>query len=376
MSVAISARVLSLDSTGTQQSGSRGGDPLVSLSSRHPQQFALRRKEGEVECELMAVRPRPLSVACVVDGRVAGEISGSRITSSNASYDASVLESLCRLYRHVHLVRALSDSTRTLEELRRLRPDVIFNLAFSATSLEVPFAGALGLLGIPFTGSSSTAIALANDKVRSRILLRAAGVRVPRFIALNPGSKTVIDFDPPYIVKPVSSAASAGVYADSVVKTRAGVQRLATRIWRRFEQPAVCDEFIVGREIRAGVVEDAHGTPRLTGVAEWGFRDGWGFKTEAIRSNPRVRRARNVTRDVVRLPAPMVRSLGTIIVDSFRALGVTGYATVDLRIDAEERLYVLEVNANPGLWMYGIVWGRPSFDANIRRVVDAALRTG
>lgn len=322
------------------------------------------------------LRQTALSVACVVDHRVGGAISGSRISSAFASYDASVLEALCRLYRPVHLVRAYPESTRTLDELRSLRPDVVFNLAFSATPLEAPFAGALGLLGIPFTGSGPGAIALANDKVRSRTLLRAGGVPVPAFVALDRGSKPRIDFDPPYIVKPSQSAASAGVYADSVVKTRPAVGRLAARIWKRFEMPAVCDQFIVGREIRAGAVDDAGGTPRLTGLAEWSFGDGWGFKTEAIRINPRVRQAQKVTRDRTRMKRQMTRELERLIRDSMRILGVTGYATMDVRVDSEERIYVLELNSNPGLWAGGALWNRPTFDTNIRRIVESALRVG
>src|ERR1043166_1606951 len=154
-----------------------------------------------------SLRPPSLSVACVVDDRVGGAISGSRISTSFASYDASVLEALCRLYRPVHLVRAYAGSARPLDELRSIRPDVVFNLAFSATPLEAPFAGALGLLGLPFTGSGPGAIALSNDKIRSRTLLRAGGVRVPNFVALDPGANPRIDFDPPYIVKPAESAA-------------------------------------------------------------------------------------------------------------------------------------------------------------------------
>jgi D-alanine-D-alanine ligase len=331
------------------------------------------RAQREIET-IPSLRPTALSIACVVDPRVGGAISGSRISTAFASYDASVLEALCRLYRSVHLVRAHADSTRTLEELRSVRPDVVFNLAFSATPLEAPFAGSLALLGIPFTGAGAGAIALANDKVRSRTLLRAGGVPVPRFVALDPGSKPRMDFDPPYIVKPSASAASAGVYADSVVKTRSGVGRLAARIWRRFEQPAVCDEFIVGREIRVGAVEDGTGTPRLSGIAEWGFSDGWGFKTEAIRANPRVRQAQRVTRERVAMTRRMTRELERLIRDSMRILGVTGYATIDVRVDSEGRIFVLELNANPGLWAGGVLWSRPTFDANIRRVVDSALR--
>ncbi|HEX3580980.1 MAG TPA: ATP-grasp domain-containing protein, partial [Thermoanaerobaculia bacterium] len=214
----------------------------------------------------------------------------------------------------------------------------------------------------------------ANDKVRSRTLLRAGGVPVPKFVALDRGSKPRIDFDPPYIVKPSASAASAGVYADSLVKKRSAVGRLAARIWERFDQQAVCDEFIVGREIRVGAVDDKSGTPRLTGVAEWGFADGWGFKTEAIRMNPRVRTAQSVTRNRVKMRREMTRELERLIRESMRILGVIGYATMDVRVDAQEQIYVLELNSNPGLWAGGALWNRPTFEANIRRIVESALR--
>jgi D-alanine-D-alanine ligase len=322
-------------------------------------------------------RLRALSIACLVDHRVARDVAAGRATSTNARYDLSVVEALRRLYREVHLVRAFPDFPRTLEELRRLRPDVMFNLAFSASCFEVPFVAELHRLGIPFTGSGSAAIELANDKVRSRILLREAGVRVPRFVVLDRGSRAAIDFDPPYIVKPATLAASAGIHADSVVNTRAEARRLASRIWRRFEPTAVCDAFIIGRELRVAVIEDGRGTPRVAGISEWRFPEGdggWGFKTEAIRTNLRVRKARQVTRGIVTLAPAMARDLRRIVRDSLHILGVKGYATVDIRIDAEEQLHVLEVNANPGLWGGGSVWSRPSFDVNIRRVVDAALR--
>ena len=320
---------------------------------------------------------RSLSIACAVDRATAWQINAGRASTPNASFDLSVVEALRRIYKTVHIVRAVPESSRTLEELSRLRPDAIFNLAFSANQIEPSFAGALDLLGIPFTGSEAAAIALANDKVRSRILLRAMGLPVPRFIELRPGPQAAIDFEPPYLVKPACLAGSAGIYANSMVKTPADVWRHAERIWKRFDVPAVCDEFIVGREFRVGLVESAPGTSSVSGIAEWRFSDakpGWGFKTEAIRGNARVRRAQNVKRGSFAMKPKTLRSLSTIAQESMRVLGIRGYATIDFRVDAAERPIVLEVNANPGLSSRGSVWSRPSFDTNIRLVVEAALR--
>ncbi len=318
-----------------------------------------------------------LCVACVVDEDIAGKIKAGCPSDNRAKYDLSVFKALRDICREVNLVRAFEESSRTIDELARLQPDVVFNLAFSAHPLEASFAGCLDVLGIPYTGSGPRGIALSNDKIRSRHLLRSVGVPVPQFVELPPGRPISIDLKPPFIVKPASLASSAGIYADSVVKTSKDVPKLARRIWRRFEVSAMCDEFVVGREFRIGLIEGAGEVFTIVGISEWKFGSatpGWGFKTEAIRLNRKVRQARHVTRDLVPLSHRESRELAAVGSSAVRALDVRGYATVDVRMDDQQRLIVLEVNANPGLWSGSAIWSNPSFEANIRRILTSPLR--
>ena len=145
-----------------------------------------------------------LSIACLIDLDVAGQIRiglGSNAQSSNdrVSYDLSVIQALRRLYRRVDLVEAVEGSSRTMDELMRMKPDVVFNLACSTLPIEGSFTGCLEVLGIPYTGSGAVGIALANDKVRCRHLMRGAGIRVPRFVELVPGRPIDVDLTPPLI---------------------------------------------------------------------------------------------------------------------------------------------------------------------------------
>jgi D-alanine-D-alanine ligase len=317
-----------------------------------------------------------LSVACAIDEDIAGQIRTAKPTLIRARYDLSVVQALRSNYSEVNIISVVKGS-RTLDELVRLRPDVVFNLAFCTLPLEASFAGCLEMLGIPYTGSGPSGLTLASDKVRSRHLLRLAGVRVPRFVELAPGQTTTIDLAPPLIVKPVSLASSAGIYADSVVRTHKDVLRLARRIWKRFGVSAVCDEFIVGREFRIGMVETTKGVPKIAGITEWRFDTalpGWGYKTEAIRINPRVRRAHHVTRGLAELSRRKIAELAAIARTAMTVLDVRGYATVDVRIDESERVTVIEVNPNPGLWSGSAIWSNPSFELNIRRIVNSGLR--
>ncbi|HEX8130978.1 MAG TPA: hypothetical protein VF527_17890 [Pyrinomonadaceae bacterium] len=327
----------------------------------------------------MSKQKQNLKIACALDWDVLRQVVKSKPTVDRAKYDFDVVQALKRLYTDLHLVPVSHDPWQVLDVLRQLKPDVVFNLALSAREREPSFVGCLDFLGIPYTGSGASGIALGNDKIRSRELLRVAGVRVPRFVGLPiDASDVVLDLTPPVIVKPAYLGASSdGIYNDSVVNTTEAAMACARRIWTRFGVPAVCDEFIVGRELRIGVIEDAPGAQfRLVGIGESlfpGTVPGWGFKSEGLRINPRVRRARGVETVAPQLPKSVEAELLAIANTACLALDQRGYATLDVRMDDFGRITVLEINANPGLYKRSLIWSRPSFTSNIHRIVQAAL---
>ena len=315
-------------------------------------------------------------IACVIDDDIIGEVKSGKPTGQSAA-DLFVVRALRRLSRAVELVAAVERDACTIEELVRLRPSVVFNLAFSARPCEPCFAGALEMLGIPYTGSGPLGIALASDKVRSRHLLRAAGIRVPRFVQLSRTRRpATIDFAPPFIVKPVLSGNSVGIHASSVVDSYARAMKCADRIWRELEEPAVCDEFIVGREFHVGMVETARGVFRTTAIVELQFAGaelGRGFMTEAVRVKGKVRRACKVLFRQAALTDRKMAEMAEIAGTAANLLHLRGYAKVDLRMDDQERITVIEANPNPGLWD-GEIWRQPNFETNLACIMDAARR--
>ena len=318
----------------------------------------------------------PLCIACLVDAALVGQIRSSVPTTTAARYDLSVFQAHPRIYESVQLLGVYGGRDQ-LQALSRLRPDVAFNLAFSALPLEPSFAACLDVAGIPYTGSGPLGIALANDKIRARRLLASASIPIPKWTEVWPGRPFAERIAPPLIVKPATLASSAGIYADSVVDDWRHVPRLAARIWRRYGPPAMCEEFIVGRELRVGMIEIGRRRHKMVGVSEWMFGSalpGQGFNTEAIRNNPRVRLAQKVTSVTGRLSRRVFHEIETIAGRSMNLLDVRGYATVDIRLDRDGRPFVIEVNANPGLTSGGFVWSRPSFDHTISAIVRAALR--
>jgi D-alanine-D-alanine ligase len=321
---------------------------------------------------------RRLRIACAIDRDILRQVATGKPTSDRAHGIHDVYTSLMEVFSDVQLVPVADDLGQALEALHALEPDAVFNLALACTSVEACFAGALEFEGFAFTGAGPIGIGLSRDKIRSRQLLAAAGVDVPRFVEIPLRQRPDLrSLRPPLLVKPAYlGGASRGIHADSVVTTSSAAHRLARRVWAELGDSAVCDEFIVGRDFRVGVLEDARGDFRLLGVTESKFPravDGWGFKTYSIRMNSRVRRTQSVESVVASLTTAVRRRIADVAQITGRVLALRGYFTLDLRLDGQGRCFVVEANANPGLTRRSLIWGAPSLAQNLRHVVSRAM---
>lgn len=326
-------------------------------------------------------RRAQLAVMCLLDSDVyrALERGGSR--SSRSRIDAGIIRALRRLYSNVFLQPAWHQEA-ALDSIARRRPDVLFNLAYSGTEEESAFVARLETCGVPFTGSGSSALALTNDKARTRRVLERHGIRVPRWVELPVGKpRSLSRLRPPFLVKPsVYGGSSYGIHAASVVSSQGEALACASRLWTRFGEPAVCDEFIVGSEFRVGAIEVARtGRFSSVNVTESLFpqaKRGWGLKTQSIRSNDRVRLAQRIRTAFVERRSREYRQMCALADPIAHACEVRGYLTLDVRVDSQGQHFVVDVNANPGLSAEGHVWHRPSFEYNLRQIVLSALAAG
>jgi D-alanine-D-alanine ligase len=316
-------------------------------------------------------RKKRLFVVCAIDADIFPQVESGHPRWNRAKWDGSVVDSLRRLYTRVELLPVKAGDLSGLSTLHASGAHLVFNLGLSATPLEPSFAACVEFAGLRCTGSGMVAIGLANDKIRSRMLLAAAGVRVPRFVVLAPGAKPdQIDLTPPVIVKPALQGSSWGISRDSVVMSREAVLDRARRIWERFDEPAVADEFVQGREFRVGLIEGAGKRFQFAGIGAWTFRDAArGFRIEGDHKSQHM--------SVIppsQLPANLRNEIIAIAQKAFDILGIRGYASLDLRVDELGRVTVLEVNANPGISSDSPIWSSRGFDRIVRLIVEAALR--
>src|SRR5207247_2648499 len=99
-------------------------------------------------------------------------------------------------------------------------------------------------------------------------LVRDAGVKTPAFAVAERSASEIADWaDFPAFVKPLAEGTGKGCEAASLVRNQAELQGAATRVIERYQQPALVEQYLPGREFTVGIVGNGGGT-RLLGVCE------------------------------------------------------------------------------------------------------------
>ena len=252
-----------------------------------------------------------------------------------------------------HRVETLETAFDLWEQLKAKKDsmDLVFNLAeaFGGTNAHETLVPAmLEALDIPFTGATAHNMHLTLDNEKTKLVLGAYGIPAPKHqIFRTKQEEARIDFRFPLIVKPIREEASIGIHRDSVVMSEEDLHTALTAVLEKYKQPALVEEFIIGREISVGVIGNP---PNLTVFPplEFLFPDvaspleqirsyeyKWGGKKEQmVRSG---------------LPEDMVTRLADYTRTAHVATECRDYARMDYRIDEGGNAYLLEVNYNPGI---------------------------
>ncbi len=245
------------------------------------------------------------------------------------------------------------DPRALVNGLETLRPDVVFNLFEGLADqggTEAHVAGLLEWLGLPFTGSPAHTLCLARSKHLTKHLLQGAGLPTPAFFVAEELPVPPCPLAWPVIVKPAQQDASVGLDQGSVVTDQGRLEERVARLLKAYGPPVLVEQFIRGRELNVGLVEDPD--LRVLPVSEVLFVDEdpsyWPIVTYDAKWSPG---SRDYEATPPRYPAEvsprLAGRLAALARQAFRLLGCRDYARVDFRVRPTGKPYILEVNPNP-----------------------------
>jgi D-alanine-D-alanine ligase len=253
------------------------------------------------------------------------------------------------------------DVVPVIEALRAADPALVFNLAESfdgKSALESNVAALLNLLGLRYTGSSPAGLLMAGDKSLTKEVLHFHEILTPQFATLYRGALDHVgDLRFPLIVKPTQEDASLGITSKSVVRDVRELLGTMDSLQREFQSPVLVEEFVDGREFYVGVLGNVSpealpvieldfsafpaGRPR---IASWEAKWGDGGTGAAGETGAEFTGTTSVFPSD--LAPELVERMQRVAVEAFNALRLRDYGRVDLRVTAEGRIYVIEVNPN------------------------------
>ena len=228
------------------------------------------------------------------------------------------------------------------------RWELVFNVAegMSGYSREAQVPALLEAYGIPFTGSDALTLALTHHKGYTKEIVGRAGVPTPAFALVADEREIESVFLPfPLFVKPVAEGTGKGVTGKSRVTTMTQLYEQCRYVLETFQQPALIETYLPGREITMGVLGTGTAA-RAIGALE--IESLQGAEAHAY-SYFNKENCEEVIKYSLVTDTAMLASAEKICLAAWRALGGRDACRMDLRADDHGSLSFIEVNALPGL---------------------------
>ena len=282
-------------------------------------------------------------------------VSPEELRLVKVEYD--VLATLRELGHDVRVVGVPDELTPVRNAIDEFQPHVAFNLVMHMHGVGVYDAHLISWLELrklAYTGNNPRGLLVSHDKALSKKILAYHRIRVPGF-AVFPHRRQVrrpkrLKF--PLIVKALAEHASMGISQASIVYDDESLSERVEFIHRNVSPWAIAEQYIPGRELNIGVLGNQRlqvgpvwellfpnlpkgSEPIATSAAKW---DKAYQERIGLRSGPAEGISEEQQAELARLAKRV-----------YRALGLSGYARIDLRMDEEGRAYVLEANPNPDL---------------------------
>ncbi|MDF1797971.1 MAG: ATP-grasp domain-containing protein [Planctomycetota bacterium] len=268
-----------------------------------------------------------------------------------------VLTTLEGLGHEVRGIGVTDDLGPLRDALGGFRPHLVFNLLthfHDAGIYDSAVVSWLELKKQPYTGCNPRGLMLANDKTIAKKLLSYHRIRAPRFFSV-PRKKRVhslprgLDF--PLFVKSSSEHASTGIAQASVVRDLDQLKERVDFVHRNVGTAALCEQYIEGRELTIGVL----GNQRLeTSPIFEVFMENLPDRapnifTSRVKWDTAYQKQIGLRTGPAELDEAKAAEIERLAKRIYRALGLSGYARIDMRMDDEGRVWILEANPNPDL---------------------------
>lgn len=222
--------------------------------------------------------------------------------------------------------------------------DLIFNIAegLYGDGRESVVPAILDQYKIPYVFSGPVIMGISLNKHLTRLIVSAAGVPVsPGMLISDKADIKKCNLKYPLFIKPVSEGTGKGITEKSLVNTPEELKKMAEWILTRFNQPALAEEYLPGREFTIGIIGTGDEAIAVGGM-EIECRDNLPYSVEVKENYQEYCKYYPINKD-------LDEECKTVALNVWKALGCVDAGRVDLKADRNGRICFIEVNPLAGL---------------------------
>jgi D-alanine-D-alanine ligase len=254
------------------------------------------------------------------------------------------------------------------QTVQEYNPDICLNIAegLGGDAREAHVPALLEMLEIPYTGSRVLTNAISLDKTLTKRIWRDRRLPVAPFQEFLTGEEPLRpDLNFPLFVKPAREGTGMGVDSKAIVKKEGELRERVKWVINSYQQPALVETFLSGREFTVGVMGRADAKLYSRHPGWYDDKDGFHrfpvLELDASRSvTPRVYSQAAKAKDVGEKGAPdyicpadidpeLEKKLKHFASRAHILLNALDVSRTDIRLDDEGNPRLLEINTLPGL---------------------------
>jgi D-alanine-D-alanine ligase len=312
---------------------------------------------------------------------------GTDITAAPWRTEYDVVSTLTAMGHEVRALPVhddLGDIRRASEEWK---PHISFNLLEGfddVTIFDQNVVSHLELLKLSYTGCNPRGLLLARDKSLSKKLLAYHRIHVPESEVFRIGRpiRRPKRLTFPLIVKSLTQEASIGISQASVVESDERLKERVAFIHDSIGTAAIVEQYIEGRELYVGIL----GNQALQAMPVWELffknmpEGAKRIATDRVKWSVKYQKKYGIdSGPTVDLPDAKINEIQHLCKRAYRALELSGYARIDLRLDEAGNVWVLEANPNPQIargedFAASAEKQGVSYEALLQRIINLGLR--
>jgi len=271
----------------------------------------------------------------------------------------SALEVAEGLKQAGYVTNLLGITTGEISKVKNIKADLVFNLVEWAGRdyvLGVEVIKNLEAAALPYTGSNAKGYELSCNKVLMKKQLDIVAIPTPKWQIIDnlkptlpAGGFKIENLEFPMIVKPTLEHSAIGISQASVCINELQLKEQVKKLLDIYNQPILVEQYLEGDEAQVTVLEK-HGKPWVLPPAVFRYQTKpgyWPINTyEAKWDDTHWEGQMSAwTEDV---DPKLIIEMQDLAKKCYLHLAGRSYPRIDMRIN-NDRVYVLEVNNNPGI---------------------------